>query len=367
MRVIIDARYVREAPSGIGVYIEAFLSRLPSLAPDDRFHLWTHPRRPNPVDAPNVTQRVVHAPADGLRTLLRPTMLGKIRRDDVVHFPYSLLGRGIKAPTVVTICDLMWLEHPAWVDARPTIRRVRQRFYQTGMRWALRNATRLIAISKATADRIITLEPSAKDRIDVTHLAVSSAFSPGTGDSGGNASKILGSDAPYYIVVGKNEPYEGHELAMQAFANAADPHDQLVMIQRTNPGRGLDRLAAQLKIDQRVRWLPNLPLADLVTLLRGAKALIQPSLCEGFGIPVLEAMACGCPVIASDTPALVEVMGGAGLHAAVGSASELASAIRKLDATRCSELSERGLARAGDFSWDRTAAATLDVYRKAAR
>ncbi len=107
-----------------------------------------------PVSAPNVTTTVVPAPADGLRTLLIPARLDPLASADVVHFPFSLLGRGLPCASVVTNHDLMWLEHAELVDARPLVRRVRESFYQTGMRYALRHATRLIAVSRATADRI---------------------------------------------------------------------------------------------------------------------------------------------------------------------------------------------------------------------
>jgi glycosyltransferase involved in cell wall biosynthesis len=112
--------------------------------------------------------------------------------------------------------------------------------------------------------------------------------------------------------------------------------------------------------------LPAVTSEDLVSLLQAARALLQPSIVEGFGIPVLEAMACGCPVIASDTAALVEVGGGASLHAAVGDASALAAAITRLRSENREDLRQRGLARAAQFSWERTAAETLAVYREAA-
>ena len=102
-------------------------------------------------------------------------------------------------------------------------------------------------------------------------------------------------------------------------------------------------------------------------MLQGARALLQPSLVEGFGIPALEAMACGCPVIASDTPALLEVLGGAGLHAPVGDSAGLALAMRRLrEGSLRDELRERGFERARAFSWDAAAAQTLEVYREAA-
>ncbi len=368
-RYVIDARYVEPKPSGIGRYVEALVERLPPLAPKAHFHLWTHPARPRPVSFENVSCSPVSAPSDGLRTLLVPSRLGELRPRDVLHLPFSLLGRGLRCATVVTIHDLMWLEQPELVEGRPLMRRVRQQYYRRGMRWAMRHATRIIAVSEATASRIRAVEPGSADRIRVTHNAASAAFSPATDlqEAARAASAVLGTNAPYYLVVGKSEPYKGHEVAVRAFARAAQGEELLVLIQRAGSSSGLRRLADQLGIAQRVRLLQAVTEGELVALLRGARALLQPSVIEGFGIPALEAMACGCPVIGSDTPALVEVMGGAGLNAAVGDDQAMAQALQRLrQANLRDELRQRGLARAATFSWERTAEATLGVYREAA-
>jgi glycosyltransferase involved in cell wall biosynthesis len=369
-RFVIDARYVRSRPSGIGMYVGALVERLPALAPEARFHLWTHPERPTPVVAPNVTCRTVPAVADGLRTLLRPASLDELTADDVLHFPFSLLGRGLPCASVVTIHDLMWLEEPAKVDARPFLRNVRARFYQAGMRQALAQATRLIAVSQATADRIASVSPGSAARVRVIHNAAGPAFRPPDDLEAATrrAAELIGSDRPYYLVVGKNEPYKGHQLVLQAFAREAREDELLVLVQRTRRGAGLERLAEQLGIVSKIRWLPTLSEPELVTVLQAARALLQPSLVEGFGIPALEAMAAGCPVIASDTPALVEVLGGAGLHANVGDAAGLATAMAKVrDRAFRLEMRERGLERARAFSWDVAARETLEVYRDAAQ
>jgi glycosyltransferase involved in cell wall biosynthesis len=367
-RFVIDARYVRTRPSGIGNYVAALIARLPALATESRFRLWTHPENPEPVEAPNVSSLSVSATADGLRTLFRPASLDDLSPGDVVHFPFSLLGRGLPCPSVVTIHDLMWLEHAAKVDARPLLRRVRARYYQRGMRYALANATRLIAVSHATADRMIAVAPECHGRLRVIHNAAGPAFvAPTDLDlAARRAAALVGSDAPYYVVVGKNEPYKAHQVALEAFAREARPGELLVLVQRTRRGTGLDRLAQRLGVADRLRWLPTLSEPELVSVLQAARALLQPSLVEGFGIPALEAMASGCPVIASDTPALMEVLGGAGLHAAVGDPVGLAAAMSQLrDGALRAELRERGIERARAFSWDAAAQATLEVYREA--
>jgi glycosyltransferase involved in cell wall biosynthesis len=369
-RFVIDARYVRTRPSGIGNYVAALIARLPALAPDAQFRIWAHPEQPRPVTAPNVTCVTVPAVADGLRTLFRPASLDELRADDVVHFPFSLLGRGLPCPSVVTMHDLMWLEHAAKVDARPFLRRVRARYYQRGMRTALAHATRLIAVSRATADRILAVAPASASRVRVIHNAAGPAFVAPADLSASlrRAAELIGSEAPYYLVVGKNEPYKGHQLVLEAFAREARPDELLVLVQRTRRGAGLALLAERLGIASRLRWLPTLSESELVTVLQAARALLQPSLVEGFGIPALEAMASGCPVIASDTPALLEVLGGAGLHAPVGDSAGLAAAMRRLrDGALREELRARGLERARAFSWDTAAAQTLEVYEDAAR
>jgi len=368
-RFVIDARYVEPKPSGIGRYVEALVERLPPLAPEQRFELWTHPARPTPVSAPNVTCRPVAAPSDGLRTLLTPRWLGRLEPADVMHCPFSLLGRGLRCATVVTIHDLMWLEQPELVEGRPFMRVVRLPYYRRGMRWALRFATRLIAVSEATRARMVEVAPECAERIRVTHNAADARFTPATDARAAAqaAAEILGSPAPYYLVVGKNEPYKGHDVAIKAFAKSSREDELLVLIQRVTGARGLLALGKRLGVAERLRFLPAVSGEQLTTLLQAARALLQPSLHEGFGIPALEAMACGCPVLASDTPALVEVMGGAGLHARVGDDEALGAALTELRRDGLSDdLRRRGLTRAHEFSWDRTAAETLAVYREAA-
>jgi glycosyltransferase involved in cell wall biosynthesis len=368
-RFVIDARYVQPKPSGIGRYVEALVERLPSLAPAQQFELWTHPSRPAPVTFDNVHCRPVAATPDGLRTLFAPRWLGRLGPSDVVHFPFSLLGRGLRCASVVTIHDLMWLEQPELVDGRPLLRRVRTPYYRRGMRWALTHATRLIAVSEATRARMVAAVPDCAERVRVTHNAADSRFEPAVDGRAAaeRAAAILGSAAPYYLMVGKNEPYKGHEVAIRAFARAGRADELLVLIQRTSGALKLLELGQQLGVAERLRLLPVVSAEQLVSLLQAARALLQPSLMEGFGIPVLEAMACGCPVIASDTPALVEVMSGAGLHARVGDSEALADALTRLRAPELpAELRELGLARARHFSWQRTATETLAIYREAA-
>ena len=139
-------------------------------------------------------------------------------------------------------------------------------------------------------------------------------------------------------------------------------------MQRQTRHAPLADLAEKLGVAERVSWFPYLELGDLIQLYRAASGLVQPSLYEGFGIPLLEAMACGCPVVATDMPMFREVLGPAGLlvgkNGNDGFGHALASLV-KSEAWR-SEVSEAGIERAAQFSWDRCAESTLHVLRNAA-
>lgn len=370
MRVCIDCRYLRERPSGIGAYVAALVDLLPGLGPSDRFDLWAHPRAPRPLSrAPNVREYEVSGSPNTLATLLFPSRLGPTD-GNVFHSPHNILGRGIRCATVVTVHDLMWLEAAKLAEGSPLWRAFRTPFFRAGIGHALRSATRLLTVSLASADAILRAAPNTLGRIVVTRHAPAPHFRPAANrdSSRERVDRLLGHDAPYFILVGQNAPSKGHPLALQAFAELARPGERLVLVQRRNPRRGLYPLARKLGISDRVAFLPSIPAEDLVALLHCALALLQPSLAEGFGMPVLEAMAAGCPVVASDIAPLREILGGAGLQVPSGDPRALARAMGRLSAEPGlrEDMRARGIERASGFRWDTTAATTLEVYRDAA-
>jgi glycosyltransferase involved in cell wall biosynthesis len=163
-------------------------------------------------------------------------------------------------------------------------------------------------------------------------------------------------------------PTKRHDLAIAAFAKAIPRPWRLVLLQSRRPHEKLERLASRLHVADRLVWLEAVNRENVVKLLQCAGALVQPSSYEGFGLPVIEAMASGCPVVASDIAALREVTGGAAILVPPGNIDRLATALR--DVVKSPELrrslSEQGLSRSRDFSWDKCARATLDVYHDAA-
>lgn len=363
IHVTLDARYVREQPSGIGSLVQALVERLPALAPEDRFTFWAHPLARRPLSAAsNAEEVVVRSGPNSPRSSLWPRGDASLGEADVFHNPHNLLPRGIRCASVVSIHDLMALEEPR-LHLRGIERLSKSWYYPQAIRRALREATRLITPSRATADRICAWEPGAASRLAIIPPAPDAVFRPPNDRATveKRAAELIGSEAPFLLVVGANTPSKRHDLALAAFARAAPNPWRLVMLQRRKARAGLAPA-------ERVVWLEAVARADVVILMQAAGALVQPSLYEGFGLPVLEAMACGCPVVASDIPPFREVTAGAALLTPAGDLEKLANALREIiDSSEIRRsLGEQGLARAQDFSWDRCAQQTLEVYHRAA-
>ncbi|MQA28629.1 MAG: glycosyltransferase [Luteitalea sp.] len=370
MRLAIDCRYVRERPSGIGGYVEALTHRLPALGPDIRFLLWTHRRAGRSLSrATNVEEVVVRPEPSSLWTLLWPDRFGPLDGVDLFHAPHTILPRRLTMPTVVTIHDLLSLEMPRL--HRSGWEGWAKRWYYPAAVWrALTQATRLVTTTSAMADRVVRLWPAAKSRTVVIPLAAGPAFCTpvDSAEVGRRVQRLLGTADPYFLVVGQNSPTKRHADALRAFAAGAPKPWRLVLLQRDAAGNPLAPLSRALDVAERVIWLPAVNQPDLVTLLQGAGALVQPSSYEGFGLPVVEAMACGCPAIVSDLPTLREVVAEAAIRFPPGDVDALARSISSVSSSAGlrRELSARGLERSGSFSWDDCARDTLSVYRDAA-
>ena len=371
MRVAIDCRYIRARPSGIGAYVQALVDRLPALAPEDHFHWWAHPQAPRPLSrAVNTSQTLVRAAANSPATLLWPARLASLRSVDVLHAPFNILGRGIPVPTVVTVHDLMWLETPELCEQPGWRRSVRARFYGAGLRRALRHATRIVAISQATADAIARVRPQAQARVRVIHHGVEKRFAPPRDAvaTRGRCTALLGDERPFFLVMGQHAPYKNHEKMLRAFAaSGLAAHVKLVLVQRLSATHPIRDAIARLGLTSAVCAFGELTGEDALALMQSALALVQFSQQEGFGMPVLEAMACGTPVIASDISVLREVVAGAGVLVPLDEGA-LAATMQTLsaDEARRRRLKATGLERARAFCWQRSAEQHLAVYREAA-
>lgn len=368
-RILIDCRYLNGRPSGIGEMVLALAIYLPRQAPDLEFSFLTNAAAPQTLCSDvNVTCLQVAAPANGPGTMWFMPRLIDLDEIDLFHAPANILPAGLTMPTVTTIHDLMWLEHPEWCSPG-LLHPVRKAFFAGGIRRALRRSTAIAAISDATATAITRHFPDAEIRTHVTLSGVSEDFAPVRRNAGVLAGCGLDPERRYVLVVGQYAPYKNHEGAIRAFAAACKSIQDidLVLVQRQGPSSaGLLGLARQLGVGDRVRFTGQVERTELIQLYSSAELLLHPSLCEGFGNPVIEAMACGCPVVTSGVSAMPEVAGGAALLADPHDTDDFARQISKVlgEDGLAQDLRRRGHARAGEMRWERFAEANLSIYRR---
>jgi glycosyltransferase involved in cell wall biosynthesis len=339
------------------------------------FVLIRHPDAPAPLSrAPNATEWTLGGdPNDPISHFIHgPRIERRLGPEDLFHAPYRILPRGVRPRSVMTLHDLMQVLCPELVFPDPRLRPVLRRRWAYAVRRSMRRAGRILAVSRHSAADGARVEPAAADRIRVTPLGVDHAFRPiPPAEAIARTRDLLPEGHRFFLVLGGGYANKNHVAAVLAFARAFRPQDDLhlVLIQRerTLPPE-LRRALAQAGLDARVHVRGGVALAALVALYARAEALVFPSLYEGFGLPVLEAMASGCPVIASNLTALPEVTGDAALSVDPRDLDALAAAMRRIagDPALRDDLRSRGLARAAEFTWERTARETIEAYREIA-
>jgi len=321
--ILVDADVLGRNRTGEETYVLNLLRQLPLVAPDLQIAAVTrHPDLvPDGVDALALPAR-----SQELRMALTlPRLLRRVQ-PRLAHFQHAL-PLGWNGRTVVTLHDLHFERDPGVMGPLDRI------VFKTVVPRAARRADRVLAVSERTKQDAVELYGISAEKIVVTPHGVDPAFSPGEGGHDG-----------YLLFVGAIQARKD-PLAAAAIAEAAGL-PLVVAGPEKEPAlaRELRARGADLR-----GWVDK---PELAGLYRRAAALLLPSRFEGFGIPVLEAMASGTPVVVSDDPALREVAGDA-------AAPDVASALAERDHWR-----RLGLARAAEFSWERTARLTADVYRE---
>jgi len=352
--------------SGTGTYVEELARRLPGAAPDlDVRVMW--PRDlPVPVEQGNTEGAFIPCNVAGHGRRIYEDQLG-VRVQwarhgaDAVHYP-ATFGTVFNMPRVIiTVHDVSFLHHPEW------FRLDRALYYRLFLKLTLPKAARVIAVSRCTANDLVEHVGLAYERIDVVHEGVSEAFKPL--DDAAKAAVRAKYDLPlsFFLFVGTLEPRKNLPRLIEAYAHiAGECEPDLVLAGR--PGwktEPIYRAAAASPQAHRIRLPGAVERRDLPALMSAARALVWPSLFEGFGLPLLEAMACGTPVLASDRSSMPEVAGNAALLVDPENADAIAEGIRRLanDEALHASLRQKGFERAAQFTWARTAAATIESYR----
>jgi glycosyltransferase involved in cell wall biosynthesis len=294
--------------------------------------------------------------------LVQPWVLHQIKAD-LVHEPVFIAPLLSTCPTVVTIHDLSFIRLPHLFQPA-------KRLYLTVMtRLSARRARRLIAVSAHTAAESVKLLGVPQERIDVIYHGVDPAFRPLPTSEVEAFRQRQGLPERFLLCVGTLEPRKNHTRLVEAFARIYNGEIKLVLI----GGKGwlYDELFARIKaleLSDAVIFPGYVPNEELPLWYNAAAAFAYPSLYEGFGMPVLEAQACGTPVVTSTAPPLPETAGNAALLVDPYDIEALAASLSQLmgDETLQSELRERGLAHARQFTWARMARETARTYRRAA-
>lgn len=349
--------------------VAALVQHLPSLAPELDFTFLRHASRTERLnEAPNVREIVISSPANGPITMLHLPFAVDLSGIDLFHAPANIMPGGLHMPVVTTIHDVMWLTDPLWCNPRPW-GRVERIFYGHGIARAMARAAAIATVSAASRDAICALAPAATARVFVIQSGVAPDFAPAARDDAFLTRIGVPAGRRFCLVVGQGAPYKNHEGALRAFALVCSERSDLDLVmvrRRSDGGTQLARLADDLGLAGRVHFLPVIDRAALVQLYCAAEALLHPSFAEGFGNPVAEAMACGCPVVTSNVSAMPEVAGGAAMLADPHDPGAIATALRQVveDCALAAELRARGLKRAAKLDWREFASANLALYRQ---
>lgn len=362
MRIAIDARLYGLQHRGIGRYLKELLPRLVPLAPDWHFVLLVDPRNVEQPEQLSANVSLVNVPARvyTLAEQWRVTAALRAASVDLTHFPHFSIPLMASRPFVATLHDLILHEFPSErATTQPwPLYRLKLLGYRVVLAAALRGASSVMVPSLAVARNVARYYPWAESKLRVVPLAPGSKVVAG-------ATTLP--EAPYVLNVGAAYPHKNLERAVEAVALArrTRPGLRLVVVGRRDIF--MDRLAAFSRsrgLAQAVEIWGEAGEAELAALYQGAACYLQPSLAEGFGLPPLEAIQHGCPVVAADIPVLREVLNDAATYADPGSVAQLAQAIVAAVGRRGQGAGAAAnvLAR---YSWERVAEQTLATYQSA--
>ncbi|MEJ5310694.1 MAG: glycosyltransferase family 1 protein [Anaerolineae bacterium] len=361
---VLDARTATPHFPGIGRYVTNLARALiPQLAPDEQLTVFFDPA--HPLDFP-VSDAVRSLPVNVSPFSLRqqwviPRLLRQ-HQVNVYHSAYYLMAYRTGVPTLLTLYDLIPIHFPEHSTLKARL------LFRWATALALRAAQHTLTISEATRRDVLARFRLPPERITTIPLAADPAFTPQPPEVVTALRARYALPDTFLLYLGSNKPHKNLVRLIEAWAvvQAEMPDVTLVMAGAWLPQHPEARQRAQvLGIDDRVCWLGPLPGADLPALYTAAAAFVFPSLYEGFGLPVIEAMACGTPVACANTSSLPEVAGDAAVLFDPMQVEAIVDALRRVlgeDDLRAG-LRQRGLVQAGKFSWARTAQETLRIYQ----
>jgi len=366
MRIGVDARLVHYQQAGIAQYTLRLLQGLAQIGGEDEFLVLQHHKDREPYIAherftrcPGFTPSHHRLESYLLAAELIPLGL------DVFHSPDFIPPRKTRYKCVITVHDLNFLVYPHFLTSDAA------RYYGQ-IDQAVRRADRIIAVSESTRRDIVRLIGAPENKITVIYEGANPIFRPL--DNKDEIRKSLqrkhGISGDFILFVSTIEPRKNIPTLVRAFRQLLDDyHIDVSLVLAGRKGWKFDEVFAtieELGVQDRVFCLGRVPTVDLVWLYNTARAFAFPSFYEGFGLPPLEAMACGTPVVVSNVSSLPEVVGDAALKVDPEEVDELTVALWRLvsDEALRTDLIEKGLRRASTFSYEKMARETLAVYHR---
>jgi alpha-1,3-rhamnosyl/mannosyltransferase len=370
----VDARFIQDKFHGIGRYTYHLLDRLAQLDGEHRVIAFVDPDQRSSRFSPQSLARAgqltvvsAHIPLYHPTEWLAWNKLLRVYPVDVFHSPFFWSPLLLPCPLVTTIHDLIFDRYPKYMPQRQFAL-----VYRLVSRLAVRRSRQVIAVSEATRKDIVTIMGIPETKVRVVYEGVDSSFRRVTNPQMLQAVRERYQlPSRYVLALGARRPHKNIGRLIEAFAQLSAEVPQSLVLVGAEDNRFAPVAQAALtglKQAQRLNELDYVAEHDLPAIYSMADLFVQPSIIEGFGLPVLEAMSCGCPVACSNTSSLPEVAGDAALLFDPLDVGSIAQAIRRalLDVELRTDLAVRGRRRAAELSWERTATQTLSVYQAAA-
>lgn len=369
MRIGFNAQIVSSWNAGVAIYARNLLTALAEIAAPDEIVGFVSDRDLRSLALPNL--RVVSAPGLGqswLRIVWEQTILPfqtREHRIDAMFYPdhtAPLLQKS--CPVIITIHDVAFFAYPH------TFPQLRRMYKSLAVRRSVERADAIVVVSEATKRECLKYLGVDESKLHVIPNGLDPHFTVITDTAKlQEARRKYTLPERYILFVGTLEPRKNLTGLIQAFARLPDGFQLVIVGARGWLYNDLFRLVKALDLGDRVHFLGYVPVKDLVYLYNLAELFVYPSLYEGFGFPPLEAMACGVPVIASETSSLPEVVGDAGVLVDPGDPDMLTTVMHEFltHPEMRQEYRRRGLERAKLFSWHKTAARVLELCRAVAR
>ena len=283
---------------------------------------------------------------------------------DLFHFPnYVIKPVGKKSKTVLTVHDLAFERMPE------TLEQKNLEFLRKFVPPGVERADRIIAVSEFTRSELIHYYPAAEGKTEVVHHGVDQEFArPISAEEMDTARKKYSLPENYILAVGTIEPRKNIQGLLKACRILFDKHSDIDLVLCGSKGWKCDELVNEImggNLSKRIRWTGYVDQQELPALYSGARLFVYPSLYEGFGLPCLEAMAAGVPVVSSGTTSVLEVVGDTAIKIEPENPESIADGILRLlsDQTLAGNLVQQAKTRATRFTWQSTARQTLQIYK----